>query len=130
MSKASLCGCGYGFFSPVRQIMCDSCLYDEENHYRLMTCAVCNGLDYSYNLNINHHVSYFPEQIIKIHRKCHTRPKLKRADLIQYTNAEYKLFYKNKRPLIIKLSYKQPKGKEIGKLYHSKYNDNTYKGYF
>jgi len=143
MSKASFCNCGVGFFNPIIQIMCNDCLYDRENreayHYNLMTCAVCNSLDYSYNLNIKHHISYFPEQIIKIHKKCHTRPKLNKVGLIQYTNDDYKKFYKidcykknnfwyqnmNKKTEIVK---SQKKYNE--KLYHSRYNDPTYKGYF
>jgi len=120
MTKALECNCGVGFYNRNTQMMCENCLYDGENHYNLMTCAVCNSLDYSHSLNINHHISYFPQQIIKIHRKCHTRPKLKKVGLIQYTHDDYKKFYnidcynqhlstRKKYILSIKTDYKEPR---------------------
>ena len=121
----------------------------------LITCRVCNELiilDHSYILKtkdtalyicsssiVEHHISYFPEVSITIHKKCHSSIKLKKLGLIKYTNAEYKFFYEDLRFLdVSKLPfsryYKVPTWREKNRYFqHQDPRHNlliTNKGYF
>lgn len=80
------------------------------------------------NDSVKHHITYFPEKTIIIHKKCHSRKKLSPLGLIQYSRAEYYFFYEQlyflgySLPLPI-FEKKKRKG-QYGKIIHNRYNPN------
>ena len=134
----------------IKSVLCNTI-----TQVNLMTCMVCNELiilEHSYVLQtkdtaayicpssiVEHHISYFPEVSITIHKKCHSSIKLKKLGLIKYTNAEYKFFYEDLRYLdVTKLPfpryYKVPTWKEKNRYFqHQDPRHNLLvmnKGYF
>ena len=67
----------------------------KEEMGKKMKCIVCNeSINWECDF-VEHHITYFPERTITIHRKCHSRKKLSPLGLIQYSRAEYHFFYED-----------------------------------
>ena len=79
---------------------------DIVNNYKPI-CPVCNK-EIEPNQVVNHHISYFPEKTIPVHKSCHNRiHQTSEFQHLKPKKGEAEKFYQRKRPKKVKINLKE-----------------------